>query len=76
MLLQRVRSHLGGPVRRVLMWPVKARIVSGYLSPDLRRGLRWVFRDTETSNFYYQLTELNRQQLDPCQLMVGVGLKQ
>lgn len=26
-------------------------------------GLKWIFRDTETSNFYYRLTELNRQQL-------------
>jgi len=48
-------------------WPVRllvrARIVIGYLGPRLKHGFRWIFRDTETSNFYYRLSELNRQQL-------------
>lgn len=60
-----VQLLYAGP--RPFSWPVRllvrARIVIGYLGPRLKNGFRWIFRDTETSNFNYQLSELNRQQL-------------
>lgn len=43
--------------------PRRLRIVSRYLSKPLRSSFLWLFQNTEESNFYYDLSDLNYDQL-------------
>ena len=59
-------------VKRILrklvkIWPIRVMyritLFAPYLSPQLFRGIVWSFKHTETSNFYYDLTDRNRREL-------------
>lgn len=49
------------------IWPLRilyrTTLFTPYLLPQLLRGMAWAFKRTETSNFYYDLTERNRREL-------------
>ena len=60
----RFRSSLGkiaqiSPIRQ--LW--RGRIASKYMKPQKKSARRWIWKRTETSNFYYDLTDSNRLDL-------------
>lgn len=56
-LLKRLTS--AGPLRVAKRFFIS----SAYVTPPLLGAMRWSFRRTEDSNFYYELTELGRENL-------------
>lgn len=50
-------------IRYALMIPRRLKIVSGYLLPNTRLAIRWLFDSREIDNFTYDLTSLNKEYL-------------
>ena len=50
-------------IYRFLRVPIRLIIALRYYSKNLRYIGKWIWQNNETSNFYYGLTELNRDQL-------------
>ena len=50
-------------IYKILRVPIRLVIALRYYSKNLRYIGKWIWRNNETSNFYYGLTELNRDQL-------------
>jgi hypothetical protein len=55
-------------LRRIAQFPPirqwwRGRIVATYLKPQKKMARRWIWKRTENDNFYYDLTDSNRQDL-------------
>ena len=50
-------------IYRFLRVPIRFKIAMRYYSRNLTYIGKWIWQDSETSNFYYGITELNRDQL-------------
>lgn len=61
--LRALARFLIGPFRRAKRMRLRQAIAMRYYLPKLELIRSWVKRDTEQSNFYYDLTELNRRHL-------------
>jgi hypothetical protein len=62
------------PVLRSVALPMyRAKVLSGYLYPPVREGVRWLLHSRETTNFTYDLTGKNRGYL--CSMLaVATGI--
>ena len=62
-----MKALLSNQIKRViyrfLRVPIRLKIALRYYSKNLRYIGMWIWQNNETSNFYYGLTELNRDQL-------------
>lgn len=62
------KLHARSPIRRIAhsspirQW-FRGRIVATYLKPQKKMARKWIWKRTESDNFYYDLTDSNRQDL-------------
>lgn len=56
-------DHIKRVIYRFLRVQIRLKIALSYYSKNLGYIGKWIWQNNETSNFYYSLTELNRDQL-------------
>ncbi len=50
-------------IGKLFLIPYRFRVSSKYIFPTLKTQLKWLFASNETTNFTYELSEINRQHL-------------
>jgi len=62
-IAKKLPSPVKTQIKKIINLRRRRGIAMGYYEKKLAMIKKWVYLDTETSNFYYKLTELNRDHL-------------